>query len=145
MCDFLGRMVLLKKTAPIKFLCWCLLWFAKRRDLVAFLRCKHTHRNGGVRDVHVLICTRVVQIGVAVPGTLALDLRNLISDVWSFSGSLCDHIICTPSIYLGWGIRKDTGVLLVSLGRKNGIMWRQQSIANIGVPGIPLRGTCTST
>ena len=42
MCDFLGRMVLLKKTAPIKFLCWCLLWFAKRRDLVAFLRCKHT-------------------------------------------------------------------------------------------------------
>ena len=37
-------MVLLKKTAPIKFLCWCLLWFAKGRDLVAFLRCKHTHR-----------------------------------------------------------------------------------------------------
>ena len=65
MCDFLGGMVLLKKTAPTKFLCWCLLWFANRRDLVAFLRCKHTHRNGGVRDVYVLICTRVVQIGVA--------------------------------------------------------------------------------
>ena len=44
MCGFLGRTVLLKKTAPIKFLCWCWLWFAKRRDLVAFLRCKHTHR-----------------------------------------------------------------------------------------------------
>ena len=70
MCDFLGRMVLLKKTAPIKFLCWCLLWFTKRRDLVAFLRCKHTHRNGGVRDVHVLICTPVVQIGVAVQGAI---------------------------------------------------------------------------
>ena len=55
--------------APIKFLCWCLLWFVKRRDLVAFLRVKHTHRNGGVRDVHVLICTRVVQIGVAVNAT----------------------------------------------------------------------------
>ena len=66
MCDFLGWMVLLKKTAPIKFLCWCLLWFAKRRDLVAFWRCKHTRRDGCVRDVHVLICTRVVQIGVAV-------------------------------------------------------------------------------
>ena len=66
MCDFLGRMVLLKKTPPTKFLCWCLLWFAKRRDLGAFLRCKHTHRNGGVQDVHVLICTRVVQIGVAI-------------------------------------------------------------------------------
>ena len=65
MCDFLGGMVLLKKTAPTKFLCWCLLCFANRRDLVAFLRCKHTHRNGGVRDVYVLICTRVVQIGVA--------------------------------------------------------------------------------
>ena len=33
--------------------------------LRCFFRCKHTHRNGGVRDVHVLICTRVVQIGVA--------------------------------------------------------------------------------
>ena len=42
MCDILGRMVLVKKTAPIKFLCWCLLWFAKRRDVVAFLRCTHT-------------------------------------------------------------------------------------------------------
>ena len=41
-CDFLGRMVLPIKTAPTKFLCWCLLWFAKRRDFVAFLRCKHT-------------------------------------------------------------------------------------------------------
>ena len=66
MCVFLGRMGLLKKTAPIKFLCWCLLWFAKRRDLVAFLRWKHTHRNEGVRDVHGRICTRVVQIGVAL-------------------------------------------------------------------------------
>ena len=36
--------MLLKKTAPIKVLCWCWLWFAKTRDLVAFLRCKHTHR-----------------------------------------------------------------------------------------------------
>ena len=72
MWDFLGRMVLLKKTAPIKFLCWCLLWFAKRRDFVSFFRCKHTHRNGGVRDVHVLICTRVVQIGVATGGTYEL-------------------------------------------------------------------------
>ena len=44
MCDFLGRMVLLKETATIKFLCWCWLWFAKRRDLVTFWRCKHTHR-----------------------------------------------------------------------------------------------------
>ena len=42
LCDYLGRMVLLKKTTPIKFLCWCLLWFAKRRDLVAFWRYKHT-------------------------------------------------------------------------------------------------------
>ena len=42
MCDFLGRMVAYEKTAPIKFLCCCLVWFAKGRYLVAFLRCEHT-------------------------------------------------------------------------------------------------------
>ena len=136
MCDFLGRMVILKK--KLRFMSCCLVWFPKRRDLVAFLRCKHTPQaigpaasktqerrspsthaaavsrrqglywyvlcalgecvcvwspttsgtkgagpawlplflcgSGGVRDVHVLICTRVVQIGVAVVSPLYLDL-----------------------------------------------------------------------
>ena len=36
------------------------------RRLDAFSRCEHTHRNGGVRDVHVRIGTRVLQVGVGV-------------------------------------------------------------------------------
>ena len=87
MCEFLGRMMLLKKTAPIKFLCWCWLWFAKRRDLVAFLRCKHTHRNGGVRDVHVLICTRVVQIGVALFAPITYVCRTPSPNSFSVSSN----------------------------------------------------------
>ena len=42
MCDFLGRMVLLTKRLRSNFCAAALVWFAKGRDLVAFLRCKHT-------------------------------------------------------------------------------------------------------
>ena len=42
--------------------------------------------SGGVRDVHVLICTRVVQIGVAcVYGTAAVETSTIwFTEIWGF-------------------------------------------------------------
>ena len=59
-----------------------------------------------------------------VPGTLALDLPSLILQRLVFLClTVCDHRIC---VYLGWRIRKDTAGTADVVGRKSGLMWRQQ-------------------